>query len=802
MNLATKHLTIPILAIVILLTILFNLGGTEKDISTYLPPAPTQTAAVSDFNSSLVAHYTFDGNTNDSAGSNNGTAVGGPTYTTGKIGQGLSFDGTDDKVTTSDLGTLGSSVSLSYWFKTTDGPNSAMVGIGTKKYCSIDWSPAGSFACTVHGGGGALSSGQAFNDGTWHHGVFVMTENSQLIYIDGVLKNSSNGELPADTSSAVLMGDRAFGGTPYSGALDDVRIYNKALSANEIQQLYTFNNESTPIVTPTPDTNSNPNPTPPPTTNPVPAPTEPISVDSKHYYVRPDGGNYGNEDGSSWANAFDGFNDVVWGNNTGQVGAGDVLYVSAGNYYQPLIVGISGVSGNRVTVRAAQDTYVGIANLNSTSAISYGGNAYVTIDGGYNGNNHFVTTTYINGQGTIDPGLHYFTINKNLADFRYSSKGEFSYNIVNIVDSTAETAFYFTASKNRDAPSFGLSKFHHNKIIVPGKINDGNGPDGIHAGTGFDIYNNIFQSVLWTPGSLIGHNHQDLIQAYGDEHLRIYNNEFIDSGDSQIDFSKAGNVTQSNLLVYNNVFRRTIAEMGTVMLRIYTEGGGSISSFNNIMIDNNTFIDGSRTGPSYGGGIRVINTDTATGASNATIRNNIFYNSGRAWPVVLMEGISPNWTVSNNLINAGSSGNATIQWTGINPVGTQTTAPNFVGYVPYALSMDLHLRNMDSAAINKGVNLSSHFSTDKDGNHRNVGGAWDIGAYEYQGSGTTQPPVTPPVTPTTYKPGDFNRDGAVNALDFSLLSGAWNTNTSTYDLNSDGIVNSLDYVIMVQNWTG
>ena len=70
----------------------------------------------------------------------------------------------------------------------------------------------------------------------------------------------------------------------------------------------------------------------------------------------------------------------MWGNNTGQVGAGDVLYVSAGNYYQPLIVGISGVSGNRVTVRAAQDTYVGIANLNSTSAISYGGNAYVTID--------------------------------------------------------------------------------------------------------------------------------------------------------------------------------------------------------------------------------------------------------------------------------------------------------------------------------------------------------------------------------------------------------------------------------------
>lgn len=49
--------------------------------------------------------------------------------------------------------------------------------------------------------------------------------------------------------------------------------------------------------------------------------------------------------------------------------------------------------------------------------------------------------------------------------------------------------------------------------------------------------------------------------------------------------------------------------------------------------------------------------------------------------------------------------------------------------------------------------------------------------------------------------GDFNSDGLVNSIDLSLLTSAWNTNTSAYDLNHDSIVNSLDYAVMVQNWS-
>jgi hypothetical protein len=59
----------------------------------------------------------------------------------------------------------------------------------------------------------------------------------------------------------------------------------------------------------------------------------------------------------------------------------------------------------------------------------------------------------------------------------------------------------------------------------------------------------------------------------------------------------------------------------------------------------------------------------------------------------------------------------------------------------------------------------------------------------------------PPPTPSTTSSADFNRDGSVNSVDFSLLASAWNTNNSTYDLTADGLVNSLDFAIMARQWT-
>ena len=65
----------------------------------------------------LVAHWAFDGLAADSVGTNNGTLVNGPTFTTGKIGQALSLDGVDDYVSVPESAGLDirGSISISAW---------------------------------------------------------------------------------------------------------------------------------------------------------------------------------------------------------------------------------------------------------------------------------------------------------------------------------------------------------------------------------------------------------------------------------------------------------------------------------------------------------------------------------------------------------------------------------------------------------------------------------------------------------------------------------------------------------------
>ena len=78
-------------------------------------------SARADLTDGLVAHWKLDGDANDSAGSNDGTLVNGPIWTTGQIGDALDFDGVDDYVDVGDQDSLdfvaSESFSISTWFK-------------------------------------------------------------------------------------------------------------------------------------------------------------------------------------------------------------------------------------------------------------------------------------------------------------------------------------------------------------------------------------------------------------------------------------------------------------------------------------------------------------------------------------------------------------------------------------------------------------------------------------------------------------------------------------------------------------
>jgi hypothetical protein len=48
--------------------------------------------------------------------------------------------------------------------------------------------------------------------------------------------------------------------------------------------------------------------------------------------------------------------------------------------------------------------------------------------------------------------------------------------------------------------------------------------------------------------------------------------------------------------------------------------------------------------------------------------------------------------------------------------------------------------------------------------------------------------------------GDFNSDGIINSLDYSLMNSHWFTNYPSTDINKDGLVNSLDFSLLSRNW--
>jgi len=82
----------------------------------------------SSLKTSLFAAYNGESNANDSFGSNNGTPVGGLTYTTGKIGNAFNFNGTTSYVQLGDVMDVGtSSWSYSFWFNTPNAAPNQMV---------------------------------------------------------------------------------------------------------------------------------------------------------------------------------------------------------------------------------------------------------------------------------------------------------------------------------------------------------------------------------------------------------------------------------------------------------------------------------------------------------------------------------------------------------------------------------------------------------------------------------------------------------------------------------------------------
>lgn len=242
----------------------YNFSVTSPDLIAAVFSVPSPSASPSPTSlPSPVAHWKFDENSgtiaNDSSGfSNNSKAfIGNTTWTTGKFGSALTFDGIDDTVqiaesSSIDLGAQTDSYTVSAWIKTTATPSDFQTIVGKDDGSGvypirlyID-NPSALITFRISDGIKNPFTGDTatINDGSWHHVVGIRDVASDLLrmYVDGVQVDISTDLTTATTvnNDDISIGNSgtSYTGDDFNGQIDDVRIYNRALSAAEITAIY------------------------------------------------------------------------------------------------------------------------------------------------------------------------------------------------------------------------------------------------------------------------------------------------------------------------------------------------------------------------------------------------------------------------------------------------------------------------------------------------------------------------------------------------------------------------------------
>jgi Concanavalin A-like lectin/glucanases superfamily len=242
-----------------------------------LPPKAEAAIHLGDSNTvllsnGLVGYWPLDGNatswatgkTSDLSGQGNSGQLRSMSTSTsvtkGKTGQALFFDGVSSYVdagnaSAANFGT--SNFAIAFWVNSKPGSDGYVI---TKRSACGNGSFWNAYITGETGfpgleidedAGGtnynSIDGDVSVQDGKWHHVVFTRVSVTLHLYIDGKLDVDSpgGGVTNISNSASLVMGDNNPCGSPYPGSLDDIRIYNRALSAAEVKQLYNLGSAKT-----------------------------------------------------------------------------------------------------------------------------------------------------------------------------------------------------------------------------------------------------------------------------------------------------------------------------------------------------------------------------------------------------------------------------------------------------------------------------------------------------------------------------------------------------------------------------
>ncbi len=180
----------------------------------------------------------------DSSGQGNtGTLWGRANRTTdGKFGNAMKFDGTDDYVEVSNSGPISptEAITVEYWVYPqlfTGSKYQEAVRKSSDYLTGIDPSNRLFFTVNNFAGGQAVYTVPALYQ--WYHVVGTYDRVNQKLYVNGILRDSSAYTAAIQQSVTTLrVGTNPDNTENFNGTIDEVRIYNRTLSASEIQQHY------------------------------------------------------------------------------------------------------------------------------------------------------------------------------------------------------------------------------------------------------------------------------------------------------------------------------------------------------------------------------------------------------------------------------------------------------------------------------------------------------------------------------------------------------------------------------------
>lgn len=184
---------------------------------------------------------------------NTGSLDNNPTWTIGKRGAAVAFDGDDSITISSVTSTVANTASVVYWIKTTQTSNSSnfwespgILGVESSEEDDIRWGwidTNGKINFDVGndiGGASGMTSINPINDNRWHH--IAMTRNAATgelaLYVDGILNDSGTSKTGTITTLDITKIGAIDGdfnpNADYIGLIDNIRIFNYPLSSSQI----------------------------------------------------------------------------------------------------------------------------------------------------------------------------------------------------------------------------------------------------------------------------------------------------------------------------------------------------------------------------------------------------------------------------------------------------------------------------------------------------------------------------------------------------------------------------------------